>query len=260
MTPWRRVAGCAAGLGLVLAAPPAAAQTFRAVVRDSATDRPLEGAILKILDSTGATLAQRETDPNGVVTGEIFGEATVFFAVLRIGYRPFLSQPVAVGPGQSVTLGFALRSRALALPDLEVRAFYHPALEKVGFADREREGFGAYLGPEDIERAQRNRSVRYVADLLTNIPGVLIAESGVLGSARTIRLMAGSGGANRPCGTPKVYIDGFRIDGSDLESAIMPSDILAAEVYRRPVEIPPQYGGSDAACGVILIWSRRGLP
>jgi hypothetical protein len=35
-------------------------------------------------------------------------------------------------------------------------------------------------------------------------------------------------------------------------------DVEAIEVYRRPSEIPVQYGGPTRGCGVILIWMRRG--
>lgn len=58
---------------------------------------PLAGALLRVLDSTGATLAQREADARGLITGAILGDATVYLAVTRIGYRPFFSQPVALG-------------------------------------------------------------------------------------------------------------------------------------------------------------------
>jgi hypothetical protein len=29
------------------------------------------------------------------------------------------------------------------------------------------------------------------------------------------------------------------------------------EVYRSAAEIPPQFNGSGAACGVIVIWTRH---
>jgi hypothetical protein len=32
----------------------------------------------------------------------------------------------------------------------------------------------------------------------------------------------------------------------------------AVEVYRSAAEVPVEYGGSNAGCGVILLWSRRG--
>jgi hypothetical protein len=39
---------------------------------------------------------------------------------------------------------------------------------------------------------------------------------------------------------------------------IHPNNVEAIEVYRSPAEVPPQYGGAEAACGVILLWRRVG--
>ncbi len=68
-----------------------------------------------------------------------------------------------------------------------------------------------------------------------------------------------------------VWIDGLRIEPTEIlpaggltslnswTRAIHPIDIEAIEVYRTPAEIPAQYNtGGNAACGVILIWTRRG--
>ena len=39
---------------------------------------------------------------------------------------------------------------------------------------------------------------------------------------------------------------------------VHPMSVLAVEVYRGPGEIPGEYLGFGARCGVILIWTRRG--
>lgn len=40
---------------------------------------------------------------------------------------------------------------------------------------------------------------------------------------------------------------------------VQPSDVWAVEVYRGPAEVPAQYLDSNSRCGVILIWTKRGL-
>lgn len=255
--PGNRALGALATALLLLAlgVTGASAQSFRAMVKDSATGIPLEGALLRILDSTGATLAQRETDDRGLVTGQITGEAVVYFAVTRIGYRPFLSQPVALG-GAPVGLSFGLASQAFSLPDLEVRAFFASALDRTGFTDRERFGFGHFIDPSKIER--QRPSALYLLDYLRNIPGVTITQGS--NGTRGLRF-SGVASANRGCNAPKVYVDGVSMGtGPDLDALVMASDVMAIEVYRRPVEIPAEYGGSSSACGVLLIWTRRGMP
>ena len=44
------------------------------------------------------------------------------------------------------------------------------------------------------------------------------------------------------------------MEGNDLDW-ISPDAVSAMEIYRSTAEVPPQYGGSDASCGVILIWT-----
>ena len=70
-----------------------------------------------------------------------------------------------------------------------------------------------------------------------------------------------------PC-LPAIFVDGFQVQPSgdirpnvefDLQS-LPPSQILAIEAFRSAAEVPVQYGGGSAACGVILIWTTRGLP
>ena len=38
------------------------------------------------------------------------------------------------------------------------------------------------------------------------------------------------------------------------------NDVRVVEIYRGPAEVPGQYLDSNAKCGVILIWTKRGLP
>ncbi|MDP9347783.1 MAG: Plug domain-containing protein, partial [Gemmatimonadota bacterium] len=60
---------------------------------------------------------------------------------------------------------------------------------------------------------------------------------------------------------PRVYLDGIRAfhDGNMIiDNLVSPMDLEGIEVYRSSAEVPVQYGGMDAGCGAILIWSRRG--
>jgi len=35
-------------------------------------------------------------------------------------------------------------------------------------------------------------------------------------------------------------------------------DVAAAEIYRSPAEIPPEFNGPNSGCGVIVLWTRQG--
>jgi hypothetical protein len=39
---------------------------------------------------------------------------------------------------------------------------------------------------------------------------------------------------------------------------VHPANITAVEIYRGPAETPGEFLDSDAQCGVVLVWTRRG--
>jgi outer membrane receptor for ferrienterochelin and colicin len=44
---------------------------------------------------------------------------------------------------------------------------------------------------------------------------------------------------------------------NDINAVVSPDQVEAIEVYRGPSEIPAEYSGNDAMCGVILIWTKQ---
>ncbi|MBL8987755.1 MAG: hypothetical protein JNJ80_15900, partial [Gemmatimonadetes bacterium] len=55
------------------------------------------------------------------------------------------------------------------------------------------------------------------------------------------------------CG-PTYFVDG-QVARSFAESTPI-SDVQGIEVYRGSAEVPAEFTGSDAMCGVIAIWTR----
>jgi hypothetical protein len=40
-------------------------------------------------------------------------------------------------------------------------------------------------------------------------------------------------------------------------NTIQAHDLLAAEIYRHTAEVPLKYGGTDASCGAIVLWTKH---
>ena len=57
-----------------------------------------------------------------------------------------------------------------------------------------------------------------------------------------------------PCAA-RVFVNGLNVDHVP---RMHPDNIEAIEVYRGPAEVPPQFGGAQSACGVIVLWTRTG--
>ncbi|MFQ5705409.1 MAG: hypothetical protein ACE5HT_15505, partial [Gemmatimonadales bacterium] len=130
-----------------------------------------------------------------------------------------------------------------------------------GFYERKAHGLGEFITREDIEKKNPY-----------NFTGALRLTT----SVRIVRMMTTPGGhphytvrfkglAGRSTGSvcaPVLYLDGAKLGpideaeegGPDL--LVVPSDLEGIELY-RPSAVPPRFGGNDASCGVIVVWTKR---
>jgi hypothetical protein len=66
------------------------------------------------------------------------------------------------------------------------------------------------------------------------------------------------------CGEPLVFLDGVKVhkpgSGTPMYvlSEVTSMDVEAIEIYKGPAQTPPEFSGSDGACGAIVIWTKRG--
>jgi hypothetical protein len=138
------------------------------------------------------------------------------------------------------------------------------ALEDVGFYERREEGFGEFIDLETIQR----RGPTEMTDLFTSLPGAqmtfpdpnnpleraIVFRGGRMG--RGLR----TGGADH-C-YPSVVMDGTVVHrGGEspayIDYLIDPRDVAGIEAFPSSMGVPVQYGGLDAACGVLVIWTRK---
>jgi hypothetical protein len=63
-----------------------------------------------------------------------------------------------------------------------------------------------------------------------------------------------------------VFLDGIALYRSDITNNLKPPDLNrdfsvasldAVEYYKSAAEVPQQFGGSNANCGALVLWSRR---
>jgi hypothetical protein len=162
-----------------------------------------------------------------------------------------------------VEVELRISAATVAIDPLTVTARVAPprrrSLQVAGFYERERAGLGEFLRREDIERLS-NMNIVQVID---RMPGTSIIGNGakqviVFERASTVGTLSRSQRGVRPdmC-LPKLFLDGVNMSYVDgLNGVATPQQIEAVEAYRSASELPPQYSGVDAACGVILLWTR----
>lgn len=238
---------------LLAAAQPAAAQTIRGTVADSASSTPLGSVTVELLRLDSQLVERGQTDSAGTFTVRAPDPGRYFLRVQMIGYRPYQTAIALTSRGET-NLAIRLGAVPVALPAVTVEASRDAYLLRRGFYMRKESERGNFLDPGQVEKVLPKAKV--ATDLLLKIPGVRI-QQGVpqLRTCRTVT-SGSSQDAMDITGFPHVYVDGVK-SGREIAYFMQPQEILAVEVYMGPSQIPLQYGGTSTPCGVILIWTKQ---
>lgn len=260
---FRWVISLVATMGLA-ASPLVAQAALRGIVVEEGTNRPLSGVTV-MLDRT---FQQTTTDPSGrfLLVNLPLGPRAVLFR--SIGHIPLRIQ-VTLSQGDTATANVSLMSDPFRLDSVTVTApsgaRVNPRL--VEFEERRRMGIGFFLDSAYLRRADGRR----MSEVLREAPNIRVLPSRE--GAATIRYFAASvrrSGLHGEACFLSVYLDGvpmYRSGGVggggfgepvDLARDINISSLDGVEVYASAAEVPVEYAGQSADCGVILLWTRRG--
>jgi len=175
-----------------------------------------------------------------------------------IGYPPGRAQ-ATVRPGRPQRVDIFVGDSVSVLDPVTVEARYQPYLAQVGFSRRRNTALGHFLDTTDI---QKTGAVHF-EEVLRMVPGVVLRPNG---SGFLVELQRGQGQIDNPALTnycpPAYFIDGayFPLPPNQTPSVpLVPQEVLAIEVYANLFSAPPQYQRRDSGCGVILIWTKRGV-
>ena len=95
-----------------------------------------------------------------------------------------------------------------------------------------------------------------VSDVIRErVPGIRI-QYGAGGEARVVTTRASGLSVENPECVMEIFVDGMRQGDEDLDR-YNPEQIQAMEIYQG-VSTPIQFTSSFNACGVVLLWTRRG--
>jgi hypothetical protein len=220
--------------------PPAGRVLAR--ILDAATDQAVEGVAVRIID---LDLPARISNLQGrvIIAGVPAGLHEVEIRHIAYGIT---TQLVNIPPGDDVSITARLSASAIALDSIEV--VVRPRLshlQRVGFLERQKRGFGYFFAGEDIDAWR-------VDQALLSVPFVTVRLVGAgLATRATMRV------AGRAC-VPDIYVDGVRQVGSDgdVRQVVTGLELAAMEVYRGS-SVPVEFRRSMSACGVIVIWRQR---
>jgi hypothetical protein len=224
---------------------------LRGTVTDASTARPIIG-VRVVLASTGRFVL---TDTVGgfEITQLPSGVLRFFFSAEGF---PRTSVALAFAPGEHMVQAFEMDSsaatiaadtagprRAQMLPTEEIRAAASRGVRYEDFERRLKTGRGQYRTREEIEEA----GYRTLSDAVRGMRGVQVDCAGLQGCF--VRMAR----APMRC-MPKYIVDGR--EDPFFGPFVPVGDIEGIEVYTGAADVPGEYAGSDAMCGVVVVWTK----
>jgi len=241
-TDWTRASALFAALLGVAAVPAlAAAQaTLRGRVMDSEMGNPVAGATVRIGKDTAAVV---RTDSLGFFRIPNLPGGTTDVRIQAIGYEEGLFRIYLPDSG-SVGQNFSLDFNGFMLPEIVVQARAEVLQPRyIDFERRRLRKLGAFLRWDDLKKA----SYSSVGDALRTVRGVRIQCDQAAFECFAVM-------SRTPNCHPAWYIDGIQVHSFHENTPIR--DIYGIEVYRGTGEIPAEFTGSEAGCGVIVMWTK----
>jgi len=216
-------------------------------VRDTA-GHPLSGAEVQL---AGDRLIARSDDQGHFRLAALPG-GSWDAQVQRIGFLPSRVE-VELHPGRTTTASFALRVAASVLDTVHVRARRPDAF---ALQEKARQFPGAaFFSSAAIDSLH----VSQVTDILRTVKGVQLVYPDS-GGPPLVQMTRSRFSDLMHAGICPIeyYVDGVPFDMKNNPDAYFrPGDIASIEVYDGASNIPPEYQSGSAACGVVVIWTKR---
>ncbi|MDH3270596.1 MAG: Plug and carboxypeptidase regulatory-like domain-containing protein [Gemmatimonadota bacterium] len=238
-------------------------QTINGKLMEVETGQPISLGLIIMMTEGGDSITTAVTNGSGDFTISSDEPGSFVLIASAFGFKETAAGVFELGDGASMDIQFRIAAAPMPIDGLLV-SLQRPVLEhnlvRNGFVRRVTRGLGRFITPVTIERSPARTS----ADLFRGIPGVFVTTPGG-------NLNAYQGGVVRLASqgdycAPTIYLDGARMSPmvtADLSiDQIAPlQSIDAVEIYRRPAEIPIEYGATGSTpgrgpCGVLVIWTR----
>lgn len=226
---------------MVLASPePVAAQaSILGRVVDSETGQALPGAKV-VIRGVSAPLT---TDSVGRFEARALRAGETQVRIEQLGYAAGDFR-VRLPEAGAVERVFSLDFTGDRLPEVAVRARIEQLMPRyLDFERRRHRGLGAFFRWDEL----RKESYGSVGDALRTVRGVRMQCN-----QQTFECFAIM--TRTPNCRPVWYLDGMEAGSFNENTPIR--DIYGMEIYRGQGEVPGEFSGSNAACGVIVIWTK----
>jgi hypothetical protein len=233
-------------------------------VRADSSGQPVSG--VEVLLQTGGRKAVTNSSGRFVFESIQPGSYTALFRL--VGFRPIL-QSVRVTGRDTVWVNPLLVAGAVELPPIETVAEENrprgSGLE--AFEERRKMGFGEFIDSKELRELEHLR----LGEVLRRRTRVVLKgpRGGPANFSAGQPVYASGSRQVGPSGLPcwmQVIVDGQPLYRSgldkvppDLHNEFTTSEMEAIEVYYGAGGTPSEFNSAGAACGTIVLWTRRGL-
>lgn len=240
----------------------AQAQTINGTLMEVESEQPISLGLVLMLTESGDSITSTVTDGRGRFSISADEAGSFVLVASAFGFKETAAGVFELGENGVMDIEFRIAAAPMPIDGLIV-SLQRPVLEhnlvRNGFVRRITRGQGRFITPAEIEES----SASSTADLFRGIPGVHLTNppGGIIGPRTVVRMVA----QNDYC-APTVYLDGARISSGMVADMsiddLAPLQMIdAIEIYRRPSEIPIEYGmtgsgGGSGPCGVLVVWTK----
>ena len=233
---------------VLFAAQQTAAQSVRGKLLDQYTNEPIPNATVTLVTPDNSPVGPSVKSGNdGSFTIQAPRPGVYRLRAELPGYVAAMTPAIELAPGDQLNITWRLVAGVIQIRPVAIVANARPTSPRLkGFMDRaQRRGFGYFITRDKIEQQRPFR----VTDLLRTVPGLQVLPS-TRGFGDIVRTTEGC--------TPAVYLDGsrFPLMGESIDDLINPMALEGIEVYSHAVEVPAEFQGPFATCGVIGLWTR----
>lgn len=212
---------------------------------------PLHAAFVSIV----GTRIRVGTGPNGRFRITDIPEGQYLLVVRRVGYHP-ASSTIQIAAHDTLRLSYTLEpAPATELQPVVVTAAVQ-SKRMHDFDARRRFGVGIFLTDSAIDA---HHSV-FSTELFRGIPQINVSPDNS-GAVTQYYALSAREGANPTLGAcpMSVLLDQVPLPTPfNLDLLPPPRDLAGIEIYPGPSTTPPQFGGFNKGCGVILVWTKDG--
>jgi hypothetical protein len=125
-----------------------------------------------------------------------------------------------------------------------------------GLTERQRIGLGTFIDSVTLRQSEHLK----LADVMRRLPGIALAWGWDRDIPPNRIMYIGNARRRKPDGSPcamQIVVNGVPV-GNDVDPRreFEISSIKAIELYQGGAQVPIEFGGTTAQCGVVVLWTR----